>query len=87
MHLKAWSYPGHINQKVLKQSPYVIAGVYLFHLDFCVHIAVVEEVNVRVLHLGYHQNMLTAKISPWFYTSLDFRRNSFPFKFPYRNVY
>lgn len=42
----------------------MIAGVYLFHLDFCVHIAVVEEVNVRVLHLGYQKNMLTAKISP-----------------------
>lgn len=62
VRLKSSSYPGHINQKVLKQSPDVIAGVNLFHLDFCVHIAMVEEVNVRVLHLGYHQNMLTAKI-------------------------
>lgn len=50
------SYPGHINQEVLKQSPDVIAGVNLLHLHLRVNIAVIQKVNVRVLYLRQYEN-------------------------------
>lgn len=39
-------YPTDVNQEVLKQLPHVITGVNLFHFYFCVHIAVIQEVDV-----------------------------------------
>lgn len=35
------TYSANINQEVLEQFPHVVGGVDLFHLDLCVHIAVV----------------------------------------------
>lgn len=39
-------YPTDVNQEILKQLPHVITGVNLFHFYFCVHIAVIQEVDV-----------------------------------------
>lgn len=39
-------YPTDVNQEVLKQLPHMITGVNLFHFYFCVHIAVIQEVDV-----------------------------------------
>ncbi len=41
----------HVDEEALKQCPHVVAGVDFLHLDFRVDVAVVEEVDVRVLHL------------------------------------
>lgn len=44
-------YPTDVNQEVLKQLPHVITGVNLFHFYFCVHIAVIQEVDVGYFDL------------------------------------
>ena len=36
-----YDYHGHVNEKVLKQVPHVIASIYLFHFHLCVDIAVI----------------------------------------------
>lgn len=45
------THPGHVQGKVLKESPNVVAGVDLLHLHLRVHVAVVDEVHVGHLHL------------------------------------
>lgn len=39
-------YPTDVKQEVLKQLPHMIAGVNLFHFYFCVHVAMIQEVDV-----------------------------------------
>lgn len=46
-----WTHPGHIYSEVVKQFPDVVAGVDLFHLHFCVYIAVVHKVYIGNFHL------------------------------------
>ena len=46
-----WNYHGHVDEEVLKQSPHVVAGVDLLHLHLSVDVTMVQEVDVRVLHL------------------------------------
>ena len=50
------SHHGHVNKEVLKESPHVSAGVDLLHLHLCVHIAVVQEVDVGRLNLNKTEN-------------------------------
>ena len=45
------TYDGHVNEEVLKQSPHVTAAVDLLHLNLCVDVAVVQEVDVGGFHL------------------------------------
>lgn len=45
------AYPANIHQEVLKQLPHMVGGINLLHLHLCVHIAVVQEVDVGDLHL------------------------------------
>ena len=45
-------YHSHVNQEVLVESPHVVAGVNLLHFHFCVNVAVVQEVDVGILHLA-----------------------------------
>lgn len=45
------TYPAHIVQEVLKQSPHMSAGVYLLHLNLRVYVTVVQEVYVSCFHL------------------------------------
>lgn len=45
------TYPAHVVQEVLKQSPHMSAGVYLLHLNLCVYVTVVQEVYVSCFHL------------------------------------
>lgn len=40
-------YPAYVDQKVLKELPHVVAGVDLLHFDLCVHVAMVQEVDIR----------------------------------------
>lgn len=44
-------YSANINQEVLEEFPHVVGGVDLLHFHLCVHIAVVQEVDVGDLHL------------------------------------
>ena len=44
----------HVEQeRPLEELPHVVGRVDLFHLDLGVDVAVRQEVDVRVLHLGY----------------------------------
>lgn len=45
------TYPAHVVQEVLKQSPHMSAGVYLLHLNLRVYVTVVQEVYVSCFHL------------------------------------
>lgn len=45
------TYPTDVHQKVLKQLPHMVGSVNLLHLHLCVHIAVVQEVDIGNLHL------------------------------------
>lgn len=47
-------YPTDVYQEVLKQFPHVITGVNLFHFYLCVHIAMIQEVDIGNfnLHMG-----------------------------------
>ena len=45
------SHLSHVDQEVLEQQPHVSARVDLFHLDFCVDVAVRQERNVVVFQL------------------------------------
>ncbi len=40
-------YPAYVDQKVLKELPHVVAGVDLLHFDLGVHVAMVQEVDIR----------------------------------------
>lgn len=44
-------YPADVHEEILEQLPHVVAGVDLLHLHLRVHVAVIEEVNVRDFHL------------------------------------
>lgn len=44
-------YSANINQEVLEEFPHVVGSVDLLHFHLCVHIAVVQEVDVGDLHL------------------------------------
>lgn len=44
-------YPANIHQEVLKEFPHVVGGVDLLHFHLSVHITVVQEVDIRDLHL------------------------------------
>ena len=46
-------YDCHVGEKALEQLPHVVARVDLFHLNLRVDVAVVEEVDVGVLHFRY----------------------------------
>lgn len=48
---RATSYSANVNQEVLKEFPHVVRGVDLLHFHFCVHIAMIQEVDVGDLHL------------------------------------
>ena len=45
------SYHSHVNKEVFEESPHVITGVDLLHLNFCVDITMIQKVHVGVLHL------------------------------------
>lgn len=45
------AYPANVHEEVLKQLPHVVGGINLLHLHLCVHVAVVQEVDVGDLHL------------------------------------
>ena len=49
---------GDVDQEVLKQCPHVFAGVDLLHLNLCVHVAMVQEVDVANLYLRRQQQKL-----------------------------
>lgn len=44
-------YPADVHKEILKQFPHMIAGVNLLHFHLSIHIAVIEEVNVRNFNL------------------------------------
>lgn len=44
-------YPADVYEEILKQFPHVIAGVNLLHFHLSIHIAVIQEVNVRNFNL------------------------------------
>lgn len=52
------SYSADIHQEVIKQLPHVITGVDLFHLHLRVHVAVIQEVHIRHLHLRERNSRL-----------------------------
>lgn len=45
------SYSADIHQEVIKQLPHMVTGVDLLHLHLRVHVAVIQEVHIRHLHL------------------------------------
>ena len=45
------TYHCHVNEKVLEESPHVIARVDFLHLHLCVDVTMIQEVHVRVLNL------------------------------------
>lgn len=45
------AYPTNVHQEVLKQLPHVVRCINLLHLHLCIHIAVVQEVDIGNLHL------------------------------------
>lgn len=45
------TYPAHVIQEVLKQSPHMSAGVDLLHFYLCVYVTVVQEVYVGCFYL------------------------------------
>lgn len=57
------SYPSHIHRKVFKELPDVVGGVDLFHLHFCVHIAMIDKVYIGHLHLGWTQIQMKTQAS------------------------
>lgn len=48
-------YPSHVHCEVFKELPDVVGRVDLFHLHLCVHIAVINKVDVGHLHLEQTQ--------------------------------
>lgn len=44
-------YSANINQEILKEFPHVVGSVDLLHLHLCVHVAMVQEVDVGDFHL------------------------------------
>lgn len=47
------SHPSHVYEKIVKQVPYVVAGVDLLHFHLCIHIAVVDEIYIGNFHLRH----------------------------------
>lgn len=45
------TYPANVHQEVLKQLPHVVGRINLLHLHLCVHIAMVQEVDIGDLDL------------------------------------
>lgn len=45
------AYHSHVHEEVFKQRPHVVAGVNLLHFNLCVNVAVVQEIDVGILHL------------------------------------
>ena len=68
-------------ERLLKELPHVVGRVYLLHLDLGVDIAVIQEVDVRVLHLGYRVGVAHLLKKHFAFTFLELGLSS-P-KFPY----
>ena len=58
MAVESWSgYHTHVNdERFFKQRPHVIGRVNFFHFNFCIYIAVVQEVYVSFFHLKLIRN-------------------------------
>lgn len=47
----------YVHKEIFKQGPHVIAGIYLLHLHLGVDVTMVEEIDVRCLHLSKHPSI------------------------------
>ena len=45
------TYHSHVNKKVLKQAPHVLAGINLLHFNLRVNVAMIQKVDVSIFNL------------------------------------
>lgn len=57
------THDAHVDEEVLEERPHVLAVVHLLHFHLRVHVAVVQEVDVRRLHLQHKQEAVTHIVS------------------------
>ena len=42
---------GHVNQEIFKKIPHMRTAVDLLHLNLCINVAMIQEIDVGCLHL------------------------------------